>query len=236
LQWHFLPGRNGNTQQVSVQFQVAGAQAHETGEPESGVSYSIQGAAGPVSWTRVAARTPESNAEIETQLEELRARRAETLAVLERKEVSEAQYKAKAELAELESRITENEHKLAENGRVNHVSDGPETRARAEAETVEMLRRAREEDRLRVHNTGDRTLRQIELEGFSDAVRAQLASRLPVHLGDTLTAELVERLEKTIRSFDEHLEMNLTDGEDGAGAVLRIAAPNSGGFFTLRVK
>src|SRR5262249_24410857 len=139
-------------------------------------------------------------------------------------------------LAELQSRIEENERKLTNPDVVTHSFDGPETPARAEAETVEILRRAHEENRARGRVTGSPVLQAIDVIGLSDAVRAQLMAKLPVHLGDTLTPELSERLEKTLRSFDEHMQIDVTGREDGTGVTLRIIAPNSGGFFTLRVK
>jgi TonB family protein len=72
-----------------------------------------------------------------------------------------------------------------------------------------------------------RTLSAIRVEGLSDESRQALVSRLPVRVGDTLTAESLETISKTIREFDEHLEHGFSLSEDKNGLDLRIVAPGS---------
>jgi TonB family protein len=74
---------------------------------------------------------------------------------------------------------------------------------------------------------------RIRVDGIPEAARRELGSRLPVHIGDTLTDALVEAIHAAIRQFDEHLEVNLgIEGEKQAG--LHITAPNTPGIFEIR--
>jgi protein TonB len=63
----------------------------------------------------------------------------------------------------------------------------------------------------------DRTIESIRITGLSDQARADLNSRLPVP-GETLTAEGLQKLKQTVRSFDEHLAVAALP----AGGNLRI--------------
>jgi hypothetical protein len=76
-------------------------------------------------------------------------------------------------------------------------------------------------------------LAHIQVDGLSEDQRRNLVAGLPVHLGDLLTENLIEKLTAAVRQFDEHLEVNLGVNEKGQ-AELHIAAPNSGGIFELR--
>ena len=48
-------------------------------------------------------------------------------------------------------------------------------------------------------------LARIEAAGFSDVARQALMSRLPVHVGDTLSEESIERMGAALREFDRHI-------------------------------
>uniref|UniRef100_Q02A96 TonB family protein n=1 Tax=Solibacter usitatus (strain Ellin6076) TaxID=234267 RepID=Q02A96_SOLUE len=48
-------------------------------------------------------------------------------------------------------------------------------------------------------------LARINVMGLSDQVRDQLLSRLPVHTGDTLSADSYDLTSKAVREFDEHM-------------------------------
>ncbi len=78
-----------------------------------------------------------------------------------------------------------------------------------------------------------RTLKGIAVLGLSDALRDDLLSRLPVHAGEKLSKESVENLERAIREFDEHLELQVLGTPDGQ-VEIRIVAPNSGYLWERR--
>lgn len=50
------------------------------------------------------------------------------------------------------------------------------------------------------------TVRQINILGVSDQARADLLSRLPVHVGDALNPDLMTQIAVAIKSFDQHLD------------------------------
>ena len=55
-----------------------------------------------------------------------------------------------------------------------------------------------------------RTVKSINMRGLSDERRAELMARLPVHDGDSLTAESVHKLEAAALQFDEHMAVGYT--------------------------
>jgi TonB family protein len=62
-------------------------------------------------------------------------------------------------------------------------------------------------------------LGRIFTGGMTDSVRNRLLSRLPIHEGDILTADSLERLRASVREFDEHINVGNTsvtpDGQVG---------------------
>ncbi|MGO9256806.1 MAG: TonB family protein [Bryobacteraceae bacterium] len=66
-------------------------------------------------------------------------------------------------------------------------------------------------------------LKSIGVLGLSDAARADLLARLPVHQGDTLTNDSLIKLQEAVRAFDEHLTFAI--GMDGDNANVQITAP-----------
>jgi len=50
-------------------------------------------------------------------------------------------------------------------------------------------------------------VKSIRVLGLSDQSRAELLSSLPVHEGDTLSADLIARVGQTVKGFDEHLRL-----------------------------
>jgi TonB family protein len=87
-----------------------------------------------------------------------------------------------------------------------------------------------------------RRLTSIYIGGLSDQSRKDLMSRLPVHPGDTLAADSLERLRAAVREFDEHLsvgtatisnsEMTVTIQMPGSGASGEwFGNPGSGGVI-----
>ena len=75
---------------------------------------------------------------------------------------------------------------------------------------------------------------QISIFGLSDQGRNDLMSRLPVHMGDTLAADTMDRVRAVVREFDEHLNVGTAANSSGEVA-LNIQMPGSsvsgGGFI-----
>ncbi len=69
-------------------------------------------------------------------------------------------------------------------------------------------------------------MKGIVVLGFTAPVRDELLSKLPVHVGDTLTAESFEKLTDALKQFDEHLSVHLRVFQDGQ-AEIHIAAPGT---------
>ena len=69
-----------------------------------------------------------------------------------------------------------------------------------------------------------RNIQSIQVFGLSDGLRAELLSKLPVHEGDTLSSEAMERATRAVREFDEH--MSITTATAGNGLVtIQISSP-----------
>jgi TonB family protein len=72
------------------------------------------------------------------------------------------------------------------------------------------------------------TRHRIDIYGLSDQAASDLMSRLPVHVGDTLAADTMDRVRAEVRAFDEHL--NVGTGINSNGEVsLNIQMPGTGG-------
>jgi TonB family protein len=69
-----------------------------------------------------------------------------------------------------------------------------------------------------------RKFARINIVGLPDQARADLLSQLPVHEGDTYSADLVNRTFKAVRDFDEHLSTGIGREVNG-DPVLHITAP-----------
>ncbi|MFY9727278.1 MAG: M56 family metallopeptidase [Bryobacteraceae bacterium] len=52
-------------------------------------------------------------------------------------------------------------------------------------------------------------LKSITVSGLSDQAKADLLARLPVHEGDTLTPDTMERVGHVVKGFDEHLHVGV---------------------------
>ena len=79
-----------------------------------------------------------------------------------------------------------------------------------------------------------KALKNILVLGLPDQAVKELPSRLPVHIGDTLTHESIEAIGRIVKTFDEHLEYILMPGEDGPGVELVITTPDEGDWRVRR--
>ena len=148
---------------------------------------------------------------------------------------------ARADVEKLERQIVELQREMAD--REQAVRKSNDAVASADVQTREATERIAElENRLQAARESrseepplsGRTLKKIEVIGLSDQLRTTLVSRLPVHLGDAVTHQVMEAITAALRQFDEHLEHTLVPLEDGQ-IELRIMAPGSG-IFELRRK
>jgi len=73
-----------------------------------------------------------------------------------------------------------------------------------------------------------RRLNRIDVQGLNDTMRNELMSRLGVHVGDTMTPELMERVRKAAMEFDEHIMFNTMYGKDNE-VTLMIRMPGASG-------
>ena len=73
---------------------------------------------------------------------------------------------------------------------------------------------------------------QINIWGLSDQSRNELAARLPVHVGDTLAADTIDRVRAEVRAFDEHLGVGTAVNANGE-VSLNIQMPGSFNYQEL---
>lgn len=66
----------------------------------------------------------------------------------------------------------------------------------------------------------DRVLTRLRFLGLADQTRAELLKRLPVHEGDRLTKDVLEKLQKVLHDFDSNLYCVTVPIEDDDAALL----------------
>jgi outer membrane protein assembly factor BamA len=71
-----------------------------------------------------------------------------------------------------------------------------------------------------------RRLKTIEVQGLSNTSRDELLGKLPLHVGDTLSGESMEKVTAAVKRFDEHLGVSMFTTSDGE-VEIRISAPHS---------
>jgi len=65
-----------------------------------------------------------------------------------------------------------------------------------------------------------RVLKHLRFLGLSEETRADLLKRLPLHEGDKLTREVLEKVNKALHDIDPHLYCVTVPVEDDDAAVL----------------
>jgi hypothetical protein len=95
------------------------------------------------------------------------------------------------------------------------------------------------EERIRAENREPRAegrrLIAIEIRGLSDEAGNELLARLPVHEGDRLASNSLERVGSVARQFGERMEYRLDSAGDDA-AVLHIHPAGSANGRLIRSK
>jgi TonB family protein len=74
-------------------------------------------------------------------------------------------------------------------------------------------------------DTESGTVQSIRTERLAPSARAELLSRLPLHVGDPISGETVKKIEEVLATFDEHLSLRLES--DGAGNVSLMILPQN---------
>ena len=80
------------------------------------------------------------------------------------------------------------------------------------------------ENREGPQNVAGQRLERIGVEGVADSEKGQLLSRLGIHLGDTITDALMEKVASEANKFDEHIRVVWRVPEDKAtGVTLQLS-------------
>ncbi len=66
----------------------------------------------------------------------------------------------------------------------------------------------------------NRIVESIQINGLTDQARQQLQAQLPVHEGDTLTADNFAQLVRTVHAFDSHLQAISIPNPAGGSAIV----------------
>ena len=209
FQWHFAAGAAGNTRMVNISFQLpADEPDREVGVPgvvggvPGGVVGGVPGGVvGGIVGSVPAATSEQQRALTEARMQALRSQIEEF-----EKQRSVAQNQKQSE--ETAARI-EALRKMME-----ITQQHPEATFRMGPGPRSLL---------------GRTIKTIGVSGLSDQLKSELLAKLPVHEGDTTTAQSVEQVQRAVREFDEHLSVSWSvEGPDDAPiAMLAITAPGA---------
>ena len=103
----------------------------------------------------------------------------------------------------------------------------PATRQQAMAKFNEMQSTMHVlESRIGPPSPEGKRLSHISTVGMTEATRSDLLSRLPVHEGDTLGADSLDRVRKAVSEFDEHMSLGTSFSANGE-VTLMIAVPGA---------
>jgi TonB family protein len=76
----------------------------------------------------------------------------------------------------------------------------------------------------------------IYIDGLSDRAQKDLMSRLPIHVGDTLAADSIDRLRAVVNGFDEHLNFGFGVIQDGTVSMtIQMFGRGSGDELSGRI-
>jgi TonB family protein len=106
--------------------------------------------------------------------------------------IEEAESELNEKFADLTSQVEEAQHELEKLGKID--------------EHVNLM--------------DGRTLKRLRILGLSEQSRNDLLKQLPVHEGDKLSKDLIEKLEKALRAFDGHLSCFAIPSEDNDATIL----------------
>jgi TonB family protein len=216
LQWHFTHDAAGSTRQVGIAFQLpADLQIRQS----AGASR-LQADA-----KRLAEQMDKARAEAKMASEDL----ASTLAELEARQL----LRADSTLTDARnSQIAAMEKRLAELQALKNLAgaDSALTEARRNQLAAVEKQLAELRDGLASFQGAaifaGRRLKSIDIRGLTSAARDELLAKLPVHVGDTMAEDSMEKAGAALKQFDEHLALSMVTTRDGQ-VEIRITAPGS---------
>ena len=245
LEWHFTRDAAGSTRQVSIVFRMpetAGAPSGGIGPGvssgvgggiSSGVSGGIGSGIGTGLQNEYRKQAEKQAADFQAQAEALAEVKQEqdTVQVLAAKRLAEQMAQ---QAGDLESRL-QARTKMAESQLQALLAQRAlqeSAYAESQASQISALEKRLAELRVRSDFQGaamlaGRRVKRIEVQRLATAARDELLAKLPVHEGDTLAEDSMEKLAAAARQFDEHLSWSVFAASDGQ-VEIRIAPSGSG--------
>lgn len=210
LDWHFTHDAAGSTRQVSIAFQLpAEGAAAPTGGVSGGIGGGVSGGIG----GGVGGGIGSGVAELEAQILSSEAQ----LLALQKQRQSAA---ANAQMLQKQLQDLRQSSALAESAPALAESQKAQMAALqkllAEAQSLKAS-----EDHIVVAGK----VKSITVEGLTAPQRDELLSKLPVHVGETLTGDSIEKIDEVVKLFHEHFSVSI-NGRDGQ-VDIRIAPPDS---------
>jgi TonB family protein len=242
LEWHFTHDAAGSTRQVSIAFQLPAE--GDTSKPLAEASREISKAR-----ARLEAKRSQDlvDAMLQKELAEKMAEQASELEAGQLDAASELQNQARKLSEEQAQKLSE----MLEKGQVNQKLEAERLEQLLAQAALDRQQSMGDVDKiLRDHQMealqkkmaemqgglsgfqgaqifAGRKLKTIKVEGLSTAARDELLAKLPVHVGDILDADAMEKVDAAMKQFDEHLAWSMFTSRDGQVAI-RITAPGSG--------
>ena len=224
LQWHFTHDAAGSTRQVGIAFQLPA---------ESGASRTEQARA-------LAEAKREQDlvqALVQKRVAENMAKQARTLQGEQSADASKLQADAKRLAGQMakaraEAESANLEQSLAQLQALKNLAgaDSALTEARMNQLAAVEKQLAELRDGLGSFQGAaifaGRRLTSIDIRGLTSAARDELLAKLPVHVGDTMAEDSMEKAGAALKQFDEHLALSMFTTRDGQVGI-RIAAPGS---------
>jgi len=237
LQWHFTHGAAGSTRQVGIAFQLPAGGGATKRSTEQRVRKAESRAL-----AREKREREKVQALVQEQLAENMAEQALTLQSQQSADASKLQAEAKklagqmrklqAESIELYADPAQSlgsaQAKILED-RLQVLQDqAPWLAANSASQMADLAKRLAElragyHDFSGASTFAGRRLKAIDIRGLTGAVRDELLAALPVHVGDTLADDSMEKVDAAVKQVDEHLGLSMFTTSDGQ-VEIRIAA------------
>ena len=201
LQWHFTHDAAGSTRQIGIAFQLPAD--GDTAKRERDLRQALEEA------SILQSRQSADAAKLQADAKRLTERMAKVQPDFQ-----------SADLA----------HSLAELQALKNLADADSALKDAQRSQLAAVEKQLAElrDQLGVFQGAamfaGRRLKRIDIQGVTLASQEELLARLPVHVGDTLAADSMEKVEAAAKQFDEHLQLSMFTTHDGQ-VEIRIAAP-----------
>ncbi|MGO4884419.1 MAG: TonB family protein [Bryobacteraceae bacterium] len=209
LEWQFAPDAAGSTRQVTIEFQLPPGGAEDLA---------------PVKAKR---QRDKVEAAVQKQLAENLAKnvdeRARELQTVEsQKALVEALQQAQmAEKSQMLARVLPDHQGAVESA--ERLTEAQQAQMAALEKRLAELQARAGSYRLPGMLNG-RRVKTVTIDGLSGAAHDELLGKLPVHAGDTLALDSLDKLEATVKQFDPHLNLSITisDGQ----VDIRISTPD----------